>query len=317
MKEPEFPGIEPARVPEVKRRLQAIRAYLAMPARNGAETIRLAQSVGLSRYQFNRLVRIWQEHRDPAMLVITKRGSSSRDYGIDPQAKKIAEQIIARMDCRSNSLSVSRAIIQRCDALGVKPPSQPTVYNWIKQYRANHMVKHGSPTIAIGRVWPRLVVNQHNGSFPLLLVAIALPEKAILAHRISFDPDKRASISGLVYDLLQQQQRGTQPRSLLIGPQDLKIAQEGLRSAGLSGIKSYSQSVQRLMSRSFGHCLADLPIVFQVNMALKSAAANLSRQDEPIDEAFATATIESAIALHNQRFGEHALSFDLLDSTTD
>ena len=49
MTEPDLSGIEPARVPEVRRRLEAIRTYLALPEPNGRDAIRLAQSIGLTR----------------------------------------------------------------------------------------------------------------------------------------------------------------------------------------------------------------------------------------------------------------------------
>ena len=94
MPEPDFAGIDPARVPEVKRRIGAVESYLSLPTPSGRDAIRLARSIGLTRYQFQRLVNAWCEHRDAKMLVVTKRGKASRDYGIDPRAKAIADEVI-------------------------------------------------------------------------------------------------------------------------------------------------------------------------------------------------------------------------------
>ena len=45
MPEPDFAGIEPARVPEAKRRLAAIDKYLSLPSPTGEDAIRLARSI--------------------------------------------------------------------------------------------------------------------------------------------------------------------------------------------------------------------------------------------------------------------------------
>ena len=94
MLEPDFAGIDPTRVPEVKRRIGAIEAYLSLPTPSGGGTIRLARSMGLTRFQFQRLVIARREHRDAKMLVVTKRKIASRNYGIDPRDKAIADEVI-------------------------------------------------------------------------------------------------------------------------------------------------------------------------------------------------------------------------------
>lgn len=76
MSEPDFSGIDPLRVPEARRRVEAIRRYLALEAPSSADTTRIASTIGLSRVQFGRLVRAWRDHRDAALLVVGKRGSS-------------------------------------------------------------------------------------------------------------------------------------------------------------------------------------------------------------------------------------------------
>ena len=48
MSELDFSGIEPARVPEVKRKLYAIRAYLDAPTQNGEATIRTFAECSMS-----------------------------------------------------------------------------------------------------------------------------------------------------------------------------------------------------------------------------------------------------------------------------
>ncbi|RUA15526.1 MAG: hypothetical protein DSY55_06135 [Clostridia bacterium] len=68
MSEPDFSGIDPLRVPEARRRVEAIRRYLALEAPSSADTTRIASTIGLSRVQFGRLVRAWRDHRDAALL---------------------------------------------------------------------------------------------------------------------------------------------------------------------------------------------------------------------------------------------------------
>lgn len=311
MPEPDFAGIDPARVPEVKRRIRAVESYLSLPTPSGLDAIRLARSIGLTRYQFQRLVNAWREHRDAKMLVVTKRGKASRDYGISPRAKAIADEVIEADGASVRLTKVAPIIERRCAEVGVKPPSRPTIYNWIRQRQSEALDANGAPRIVVGRMWPRLIVKGHPDTFPLLLVAVALPEKSILAHRVSFDPERPPSVTGLVDDLFRKRSTDSEPRTLLISSNDLKAARASLGRHGLQDLKSHPRSLQRVMSETFGGMISDLRVVFQIRSALTSSVANLSRQDEAISESFALETITKAISDHNQRSGSNQLDFDL------
>ncbi len=311
MPEPDFAGIDPARVPEVKRRIGAIEAYLSLPTPSGSDAIRLARSIGLTRYQFQRLVNAWCEHRDAKMLVVAKRGKASRDYGIDPRAKAIADEAIEAGGFPAQLTKVAPIIDKRGEEAGIKPPSRATIYNWIRQRHSEELDAYGAPRIIVGRMWPRLVVKGHPDTFPLLLVAVALPEKAILAHRVSFDHEQPPSVIDLVDDLFRARSAGAEPRPLLLSPNDVKAARPSLGRHGLQDLKSHPRSLQRVMSETFGGMLSDLRVVFQIRSALTSSVANLSRQDEAISESFALDTINEAISDHNQRSGCSQSGFDL------
>lgn len=311
MPEPDFAGIEPTRVPEAKRRLAAIDKYLSLPSPTGEDAIRLARSIGITRYQFQRLVKAWCEHRNAKMLVVTKRGRATRNYGIDPRAKAIATEVIEASGADAQLTKVAPIVEQRCVEVGAKPPSRPTIYNWIRQRQAQAANAEGAPRIVVGRMWPRLVVKAHPDTFPLVLVAVALPEKCILAHRVSFDPARPASVRDLVDDLLRKRSTKAMARPLLLSPNDLKEARRSLRVNGLDDLKSHPRSLQRIMSQTFGGALADIRVVFQIQKALKTSAANLSRQDEAISEDFAMATIDQAVSDHNRRCGYNQVSFDI------
>ena len=311
MLEPDFAGIDPARVPEVKRRIGAIKAYLSLPTPSGGDAIRLARSIGLTRFQFQRIVNAWSEHRDAKMLVVTKRGKASRNYGIDPQAKAIADEVIEGEDAPAQLTKIAPIIEKRCADVGAKPPSRPTIYNWIRQRHSDALNANGAPRIVVGRMWPRLVVKGHPDTFPLLLVAVALPEKSILAYRISFDNEQPPWVADLIDDLFRKRSMDAEPRPLLLSPNDLKAARRSLGGHGLRDIKSHPRSLQRVMSETFGGRLSNLRVVFQIRSALTSSVANLSRQDEAISESFALDTINEAISDHNQRSGCSQLSFDI------
>ena len=245
------------------------------------------------------------------MLVVSKRGPAKRSYGIDPRCRAIADEVFANASSEAKMSEVVPIIERRCADIGAKPASRPTIYNWLRAFQAESAQGDGAKRIVVGRLWPRLVVRGQPDAFPLLLIAVALPEKAIVAHRLSFDPDAPAAVDELVRDLLSLRDGDAPVRPLLLSANDLKAASGPLTEGGLGELKSHPRSVQRIMSRTFGDRLSNLPVVVQIESALKSASANLTRQDEPITETLARDVVEAAIDEHNRRSEATGLLFNV------
>lgn len=69
MREPDFSGTDPLRLSEARRRIDALNPYPDLPSPRTVDATRIAASISLSRWQFQRLARVWREHRNPALLV--------------------------------------------------------------------------------------------------------------------------------------------------------------------------------------------------------------------------------------------------------
>lgn len=318
MKEPDFSGIEPLRVPEARRRVAALDEYLALPDPTTADAKRFGERVGLSRWQFQRLARVWREHRRPEMLVVGRRGTATRDYGIDPRASAIAKEVIDRVGPVAAELATVADEIERlCNEASVAPPSRPTIWNYIRKARAaGGGPGEGPPRIVVGRMWFHLPVGsaadaRPGADMPTLLVAVALPERAILAHRLSLNDVEPPSVEDLVAELLSCRTPAAPTRPLLLGPDDYRVAQGTLIRCGLEGLRPHQPSVQRELSRAFGGRLGALPTLYRRGLARPKTRRIIQRQDERISAEAATRAIEDAICAANAAAGNTVVPFDI------
>ncbi|MFD1787704.1 hypothetical protein ACFSC3_08975 [Sphingomonas floccifaciens] len=212
MSDPDFSGIDPLRVPEARRRIAAITEYLALQAPNTSDSIRIAASIGLSRWQLQRLATAWRDHRDPKLLVFGSRGTTTRDYGIDHRAAEIGHAIIGRENGTARSATAIAVLIEEeCARENVRPPSRPTIWSWLRKARADGRAQMtGSPRIAIGRLWfPLPVANEPTDAMPSLLAAVLLPERRIVAFRVSIDLDQPPSLTAVIDDLERLRSTGS------------------------------------------------------------------------------------------------------------
>lgn len=312
MSEPDFSGIDPLRVPEARRRVAVLDEYLALAPASEEDVRRLAASIGISRSSFFRLAQVWRLHRQPSLLVIGKRGASSRDYGIHPKAVEIMNDVIAEAAPDAKLAATTAEIRRRCAAEGVRPPSKQTIYNHARKARAAAPSVDGPPRIAVGRMWFHLPVKGKPATaMPMLLVALALPERVIVAHRISTDPDMPPSVSDLIDEVAALRTPGAEPRQILLAPDDRRVGAAALDRAGLNLTRSHGGSVQRELSRALNGQLGPLAAIYQRGMARPTTKSVLSRQDEPLPAAEIAGIIESAVDVHNAATLTPAPAFDL------
>jgi hypothetical protein len=322
MLKPDFSGINPLRVPEARRRIDAIEQYSKLPSPTTADATRIAASLGISRWQFQRLARVWREHRDPALLIDSARGRSIRHSGIDPRALEIMREEIANAGAKAELCSVAPTIEQRCQAEGVKPPSRPTIWTEIRKERAARPWESGPKRIVVGRMWFHLPVtadaNVGEGTaMPTLLAAVALPERIILAHRISLEDGRPPAVADLVAEMLSLRSSGAEARPILLEADDRRASRDALAAGGLGGLQGYKRSVQRELSRAFGGMLGLLPALYQRALARPHTKLVMLRQDTRITPEDAKAAIQEAIAFNNAASGVMMPAFDIADADAD
>ena len=301
MNEPNFSGVDPLRVPEARRRVAAIEQYLKLDDPKSADTLRFAETVGLSRNQFGRLARIWRDHRDARLLVIGKRGAATRQYNVDDRAIAISNAVIAEFGGTATLARVAPEIESRCAAAGVPSPARSTINNYIRAARATAgRPVEGPPRIVIGRMWFHLpVVGMPASAMPTLLVAVMLPERIVVAHEISLDPLSPPSVSEVIDALAGMTTAESPERPLLLDPDDRRVAVDALARAGLGHTRSHNRSVQRDLSRAFAGRLGPLNAILQRGMARPATKRVITRQDEPLPAIEVHAIIDAAIKTQN------------------
>lgn len=311
MREPDFSGIDPLRVPEVRRRIAALDTYLALPSPSTVDALRLGQSVGLSRWQFQRLVRVWRDHRSPKLLVAGRRGASKRDYGIAPRAIEIARETIAHAEPDEPVTVISSMIEDRCAEEGVAPPSRPTIWNYVRAARQVTPAS-GPPRIVIGRMWFHLPMRDRAvEAMPMLLAATLLPEGIIITHRISTDPMMPPSVADLIAEVATLRVPDAPVRALVMDDDDRRAASAVITDAGLGRARGRPQSAQRDLSRSMAGKLGPLEALYRRSRARPATRKAAARFEEPLDPADVSAAIERAVAISNASRVTTVPAFDI------
>lgn len=310
----DYSGIDATRVPEARRRVAALNAYLKLYSPTKADTMHFAGILGLSRVQFGRLVRVWRDHRDPSLLVIGKRGASTRDYGVVERAIEIAQAVIEEADTNAKLTEVAAEVNRRCAIEKLRAPSQATIWTYIKKARAigGHAANNEPPRIVIGRMWFRLPVNEMPAdAMPMLLAAVLLPERFIVAHAISVDPESPPSVSALIDALERNRTFGAAKRPVHIAADDRRAGAAALDRAGLNGTRSYDRSVQRELSKSYGGKLGPLDVIYQRGMAKPASSCVITRQQEALSAEAVVEAVEAAITSSNGAAITETPAFDL------
>ena len=314
MTEPCFSGIDPLRLPEVRRRIAALNRYLALPEPNTADAVRFGKSIGLSRWQFQRLAAVWRNHRDPRLVFNGRHGRSKRDYGIAPRATEIAEEVIAQARENDTVTAISIEIEARCAAESVAPPSRPTIWSYVRKARAEAPAS-GPPRVVIGRMWFHLPIKgKAPEAMPMLLAAVLLPEGKVVAYRISTDPLVPPPVAELVAELAAARTGRAPARKLRIDADDRRAADRALVEAGLNSVRADGRSVQKDLSRSLGGRLGPLVALYRRSRARPATRKPSTRLEQPLESADVVSAVEDAIATYNASSPSPMPEFDIATS---
>ena len=300
MNEPDFSGIDPLRLPEARRRVAEITTFLQLPARTIADADRHASNLGISRFQLYRLAKVWREHRKPSMLVVSKRGGVSRDYGIPARSIEIANEEIAAAGPSGELATIALTVEMRCAGEGIAPPSRPTLWSYIMKARAEAVAASGPPSVVIGRFWFHLpIAGEGSGELPMVLAAVLLPERVIVAHVISADSANPPSVGDLVDALVGRCTPLATSRPLLLESGDRHAAARSLSLAGLDRVTAHPRSVQRTLARAFGERLGTLKAIYRRSSAKPGKKGVINRLSRPLQAEDAERVIADAIDANN------------------
>jgi hypothetical protein len=197
-------GIDPARWPEIRRRVAILREYTALNRPTSTQTALHAERMGVRRATFYALARVWRESGDPRQVFgAGKRNATrARNEANDlPEASlKVIRDVIARLGTWAEDQALLREAKSRLAAEGLMPAAAQTVRSIMDLARSNSTDPSPfPPAILIERCHLRLPLRQDDGMvLPAAWIAIAVPENVILTYRLGTDnaPPKAGEVVG-------------------------------------------------------------------------------------------------------------------------
>ncbi|MBB3349277.1 hypothetical protein [Sphingomonas sp. BK069] len=293
-------GVDPVRVPEARRRIEAIRTYMGIGNPSTADAVRIGESVGLSRWRFVRLVAAWRKHRDAKLLVMDRRNDSGPAPSISPVVAGILREVMREVGTGATTRSIAERLEARCSEIGLDAPARPTIWRELRKMQAGGSSPvSGPPRIVIARMWFQLPAEgQRPGAMPVALIAVMLPERFILARRVSVDPDAPLDVEALVEDVAGCQKAEGEARPLLIGSDDWRAAAATLGNLGLPDLRPCRRSLQIQISKAFGGRLGQLKVAFRALTACSDARPK-TRQAQPLTISEVIEAIDTAVQANN------------------
>lgn len=303
MSDPDYSILDQKQVSTARKIIAAIDSYDALGHRSNDDVARIASSIGLSIWQFRRLVRVWHAYKDLRLLVLND-GKKKGGRRLSPQTLLIIDDEIRNPDNRQETKNIVSRVQARCRENGLSVPVEPTILRRIRAHRASiPEAFNPTPRISVGRLWIRLTTQcDVDGTIttnPCLLVAVALPEARILAYQVSFDNGAPASIGKLLHILVAQDNTLGEPRPIYLHPTDYFVAKGAIEELGLepSGVIQDKKSFEA--DRGFIGLLDCYPVLNRPapksrrNSVVLDRHGNFRSKNETLKE------IERAVTVHN------------------
>lgn len=288
-------GVAPVRWQEMRRRVAALRRFVAINEPSVAEHAAAAAEAGLGIDHFDRLARSWRIHQDPARLNgagTLNRQKRSRCDGVGKEVQTIIARAIKRAGPEAAPKDVYDLVRAECAARNLRVPSNNRVWMKLMNEKAEAgPLPGGSPEILIGRVWADLPAIGKEGSSrlvrPELLLAVALPDRTIVEQC----SDLKTGRPPVFEDLDLSSQKGI---ALRVAARDMRLP--GFLDEGVH--LEIDDSANARLARILGRSVANLQLVFRLP---KTPADRLLKNalDRPLSPADAELAIDYAIARHN------------------
>lgn len=302
MNDVDLTHVDPVRQAEVRRRISVIKSQLAIARPTAEQTEANAVSLGLSTSQFYRLVRSWRLHGQAAL--VAGAGAHGRPRrrpdGVSPDAKAVVAAVIGELGVEASQTAIHLAIVARCEALGIDPPSKGAVWTYIMAARSRPDRRGSGPIrLLVARCHARVpTLIDDSTVFPELSICLLLPERRIVGIDVAIGPEMNAKASRALRRALSTLPGGPFRGEVILDAGDASEARD-VHIALLGRPPQVSRSsVSQELSRALGREVGGMRILHRGHTAriegLLGSSLNL-----PVDVETAERHIGLAVANHN------------------
>ena len=286
-------GVDPLRLVEIRRRVAVVKSYLQIKAPNEADRRKHAFELDLSVNQFLALVRAWsQQQKASAISGAGTAKGSPRPGGrraLPTASKATARQVIGEADTNSSLVEIVRLVRQRCEAIGVSPPSRSTIWNMVMEARRNDPGTEDRGTL-VSRCHVRLPVKiDAEIEFPMLTLALDRGSGAIVLAAL----DDALSLAPYLADAVEA---GTIAEPVTV---DEELT-ERIQTMKVTSLKRVPATAARTeTARILGRGVGSLDLIYQHSRARRPEDMLRSRKDAALSEEDAARIIVEQLDAHN------------------
>lgn len=296
-KEPDLSGVDPARWPEIRRRIATLDEFIAYKRPAARLRRRYAKRLGLSESQFLHLARVWRMKRDPASIPGARsRIAVKRAPRLPAASVEIARSVIDELGPLARRRDVLAQVAERSREAGVAIPSDTTITNMLAEARATAPPgDDAAPELLVDGCSVKLpVAADGDVVMPRVLLAVALPERRIVGFEISCTSADRLSATRLMATVRASAPEGAMP---------INVRAPHASPAERTEIGAVPPEHARnrpTLARVLGDRIGDLGIIHQEGKARRATALVGARHASALAPADAVRAIENAIAIHNK-----------------
>jgi hypothetical protein len=307
-------GVDPVRLPEIRRRIMVLDEYVALHRPDADLRKAYAARIGISVSQLYHLARVWRTSRSAESIPGARsRFAVPRPRRVDPGAIRIAQATIDHLGATTARRSILAEVARRCTEASVDAPSDSTVTNMLSAARSAMARPIGlDPEILVDELTVRLpVLDGRDVIMPRVLVAVVLPQRRIVATDMACTRTSAPSFMALM--------RALEAASSTAGVRlPVRAPHVGGESDAVTRGKNVRDRDHRpKLSQVMGNRLGQLGILYRPNMARPASELAAARHASPLHEADARRIILEATAEHNRSVEElPAAGFAISGSVT-
>lgn len=291
-------GVDPLRMAEVRRRVAAIKSYIALPAPDDRARRRHAKSLGLSVNQFLALVRVWRETgRANAVSGSGASRGTLRPKGprnLPTESKEAARAVVRSLGADVSHVDAVAAVEARCKTLGVRAPSRSTVWNMVMAARRDAGARDGADGLVLSRCHAKLPVEHPGGvAYPSLLLLVDAAKGTVLVAAMDEDETALDTLA----DALPEHAAA---REIVIDA-DLATTLGAVDSDMVRVVKP--SAARTATARALGRGFGSIELIYQLSRAVRPERTLRSRKDRPLSLADARGVVLEQLSVHNRARG--------------